>query len=142
MAIGARVAGYTTTTKVEETQAQKLQLKFSQEASKLISKYYNFSEGASPFGMSGEVRMVINDLTENRNIPAAKTLRCELLDLCNLPVTYLDGDLPVNVIIGILEFVILGSLSALKTQCDASELMAKLARGLASDIRRHGIGLN
>ena len=142
MAIGARVAGYTTTAKVEETQAQKLQLKFSQEASKLISKYYDFSEGASPFGMSGEVRMVINDLTENRNIPAAKTLRCELLDLCNLSVTYRDGDLPVNVIIGILEFAILGSLSSLKQQCDANELMAKLARHIMSDSPSRGIGLN
>ena len=142
MAIGARVAGYATTTKVEETQAQKLQLKFSQEASKLIGKYYDFSEGASPFGMTGEVRMVIDDLIENRNIPAANTLRSELFHLCNLSVTYLDGDLPVNVIIGILEFAIFGSLSSSKTQCDASELMAKLAKHIMSDSPSRGIGLN
>ena len=140
MAIGARVARHTTTTKVEETQAQKLQLKLSQEASKLISKYYNFSEGASPFGMSGEIRMVINDLIENRTTPDKDTLRRELRDLCSLSI--MDDGVPVNEIIGILEFAILGSLSALKQQCDASELMGKLARRLMSDSPSHGIGLN
>ena len=140
MAIGATVAGYTTTTKVEETQAQKLQLKFSQEASKLISKYYNFPEGASPFGMSGEVRMVINDLIENRTTPNKDTLRCELRDLCSLSI--MDDGVPVNVIIGILEFAILGSLSSLKQQCDATELMARLAKQIMSDSPRRGIGLN
>jgi hypothetical protein len=130
VAIGATVARYTTTTKVEETQAQKLQLKFSQEASKLTSKYYDFSKGASPFGMSGEIRMVIK----------TETLRCELLDLCRLSIT--DDGLSVNVIIGILEFAILGSLSLLKQQCDATELMARLAKQIMSDSPSRGIGLN
>jgi hypothetical protein len=140
VAIGATVARYTTTTKVEETQAQKLQLKFSQEASKLTSKYYDFSKGASPFGMSGEIRMVINDLTEDRGILKTETLRCELLDLCRLSIT--DDGLSVNVIIGILEFAILGSLSLLKQQCDATELMARLAKQIMSDSPSRGIGLN
>jgi hypothetical protein len=125
---------------VEETQAQELQLKFSQEASKLISKYYNFSKGASPFAMSGEIRVAINDLIEDREIPKAETLRRELLDLCRLSIT--DDGVPVNEIIGILEFAILGSLSSLKQQCDATELMAKLAKQIMSDSPSRGIGLN